>query len=101
MELIDASYPDDHYDGDLSWINFQGRWGNIQKIVSQTLFRLPNFLNYENRILCNLCKSSLTLCISLQHCELEPLVGECGLVEGVGGPGTDFGMHHFGDPDCI
>ena len=46
MELIDASYPDDHYDGDLSWINFQGRWGNIQKIVSQTLFRLPNFLNY-------------------------------------------------------
>ena len=45
--------------------------------------------------------SSLTLCISLQHCELEPLVGECGLVEGVGGPGTDFGMNHFGDPDCI
>jgi len=67
MELIDASYPDDHYDGDLSWINFQGRWGNIQKI----------------------------------HCELEPLVGECGLVEGVGGPGTDFGMNHFGNPDCI
>ena len=45
MELIDASYPDDHYDGDLSWINFQGRWGNIQKIVSQILFRLPNFSN--------------------------------------------------------
>ena len=35
-----------------------------------------------------------------QHCELEPLFGECGLVTGVGGPGTDFGMNHFGDPDC-
>ena len=34
MELIDASKPDDFYDGDLSWINFQGRWGNIQQIVS-------------------------------------------------------------------
>ena len=99
MELIDASYPDDHYDGDLSWINFQGRWGNIQKIVSQILFPLPNFSNHI--ILCKLYKSSQTLCISLQHCELEPLVGECGLVEGVGGPGTDFGMNHFGDPDCI
>jgi len=66
MELIDASKPDDFYDGDLSWINFQGRWGNIQQI----------------------------------HCELEPIVGECGLVGGVGGPGTDFGMNHFGDPDC-
>ena len=40
MELIDASYPDDHYDGDLSWINFQGRWGNIQKIVSQIIFSI-------------------------------------------------------------
>ena len=46
MELIDASYPDDHYDGDLSWINFQGRWGNIQKIVSQILFHLTNFSNH-------------------------------------------------------
>ena len=52
MELIDASYPDDHYDGDLSWINFQGRWGNIQKIVSQTLFRLPKFLNYVKKEYC-------------------------------------------------
>ena len=33
MQFIDASKPDDFYDGDLSWINFQGRWGNIQQIV--------------------------------------------------------------------
>ena len=34
MDFIDASKPDDFYDGNLSWINFQGVWGNIQKIVS-------------------------------------------------------------------
>ena len=38
MDFIDASKPDDFYDGDLSWINFQGRWGNIQEIVSKTIF---------------------------------------------------------------
>ena len=56
MELIDASKPDDFYDGDLSWINFQGRWGNIQKIVSQILFYLSNISNYIISFI--ICKSS-------------------------------------------
>ena len=35
MEIIDASKPDEFYDGgDLSWLDFQGAWGNIQTIVS-------------------------------------------------------------------
>ena len=56
MELIDASYPDDHYDGDLSWINFQGRWGNIQKIVSQIIFSISLHLGLYKKEYCILHK---------------------------------------------
>ena len=46
MEIIDASKPDEFYDGgDLSWIDFQGAWGNIQTIVSSfCLFKILSIL---------------------------------------------------------
>lgn len=100
MELIDASKPDDFYDGDLSWINFQGRWGNIQQIVSCCIGCYLLNMIYVNCITIIIYMLFAYDIAIFQHCELEPIVGECGLVGGVGGPGTDFGMNHFGDPDC-
>ena len=36
MQFVDASKPDEFYDGgELSWLDFQGAWGNIQTIVSK------------------------------------------------------------------
>jgi hypothetical protein len=40
-----------------------------------------------------------TMCF--QHCEVEAIVGECGITPGVGGPGSDFGLSGLGDiPEC-
>ena len=58
MEIIDASKPDEFYDGgDLSWIDFQGAWGNIQTIVSlfglfKNLSKLKQCLNinFKNNV---------------------------------------------------
>ena len=44
MDFIDASKPDDFYDGNLSWINFQGVWGNIEKIVSVLTYKTNQYI---------------------------------------------------------
>ena len=34
LVVVDADQPDDDLVGPLNWMRFQGRWGNIKKVVS-------------------------------------------------------------------
>ena len=34
LEIIDADQPDSDLIGSLNWLKYQGRWGNMQELVS-------------------------------------------------------------------
>ncbi len=81
---IDRNIDESEFDGtDLQWVNFQGKFGNQQRLVRHTCMystsvpMLPELLT--------------DLSVSPQNCEFEFIAGECGLEDSGGQPGSPSG----------